>query len=99
MFIKDLYDTLARRARPEDVAAMIFKGHGGLSLDEKKVLAKATRRSWWASSMPQTFWRPDTMERQAKVAGDLIPVVAAPSVDAAPEVLIDYVGRLGATIA
>jgi hypothetical protein len=47
--------------------------------------------------MPQEFWRPATMERQAHVATALVPAVTAPKPDATPEVLLDYVARVGQT--
>ena len=97
--LNDLFETLGRRAQPENVAGLILRGMGDhLANAEKKLLAKATRQAWWVSSMPQVFWKPTGMQRQTRVATVLIPVVATPADPARPDDMLDYVGRLGQTV-
>jgi hypothetical protein len=97
--VHDLFQTLGRRARPEDVAGLIRHGMADrLSDAEKKLLARAARRAWWASSMPEHFWTPAGMERQARVAATLIPAVAAPEDTSQPDAMLDYVNQLGGAV-
>jgi hypothetical protein len=97
--LNDLFETLARRVQPENVASLILGGMAEqLSRAEKKLLAKATPRARWVSSMAEDFWKPASMERQAKVAAVLIPAVAKPEDTSRPDVMLDYVGRMGATV-
>lgn len=98
--LHELHYSLARRLQPEDVAQLILQGMGdSLSPAELKVLRKATVQASRTSSMPLDFWKPATIERQAKVAAALIPAVAPHPADAPPETLLGYVGELGQAIA
>jgi hypothetical protein len=97
--LDDLFGTLGRRLQPEKVAGLIVGGMADrLSPAEKRLLARASRPGWWASSMPQDFWKPAGMERQVRVAATLIPAVTTPADPSRPEIVLDYVGRLGKTL-
>jgi hypothetical protein len=97
--LNDLFVNLGRRAQPEDVARLIREGmRDRLTVVEKKILAKARRPAWWFSSMSQEFWKPAGMDRQACVATELFPAVATPSDTRRTDDMLQYVGRLGATV-
>ena len=78
--LRELFETLNQRHRPEDVAQMILDLPGTeLTDSERKVLNRAAENSfkrmrqahpeWYSgSSMSQDFKRADDMSRQAKVA-------------------------------
>jgi hypothetical protein len=98
--LQDLFDTLSRRLPPEAVARLILDRIGDRLPDaEKRLLTKATRPAWWASSMSQDFWKPVGMERQAQVAAALAPSVPVPGDTRRPDLMLDYVRRLGETVA
>jgi hypothetical protein len=97
--LNDLFETLRRRVQPETVAAQILAGMGDhLSPAERELLAKASQPGWWTSSMPQDFWKPAGMDRQARVAAVLIPAVDTPRETNRPDAMLDYVGHLGETV-
>jgi hypothetical protein len=96
--INDLFATLRRRLQPEHIAALIRRGMSRrLSAAEKNLLSGAARHAR-SSSMPQEFWKPAGMRRQTTVAAALVPAVAVPDDTSRPEVMLDYVGRLGETV-
>jgi hypothetical protein len=97
--LNDLFETLGRRAQPEKVAGLILAGMADrLSPAEKNLLARASRTGWWASSMPQVFWKPAGMGRQVRVAAALVPAVSTPADPSRPDGMLEYVSRLGETL-
>jgi hypothetical protein len=97
--LNDLFEALGRRASPEAIAGLILQGMADrLSGPEKALLGKAAGAAGWASSMPDVFWRPVGMDRQASVAAALSPGVAPPRDTDRPDDMLDYVARLGETI-
>jgi hypothetical protein len=97
--IEELFATLGRRVQPEDLAALILRGMDDrLSAAEKGLLRNAARHAR-RSSMPEEFWKPAGMERQARVAAALVPSVARPEDASRSDVMLDYVARLGETVA
>jgi hypothetical protein len=92
MSLNDLYESLQKRLRPEDVAETVIEVLGkDLSATETRVLKQATKSSmkslgWAYSSMSQDFFRAHVrLEPQAKVAGVLFrevpPLTAAGAMD------------------
>jgi len=75
--LRELYETLDARQRPEDVAQMVQEILGKkLQPKEKSILERASKRSLKRgmhsyTSMLQTFIRPKGMDRQIKVASDI----------------------------
>ena len=82
--MKELYETLDRRERPEDVAQMVLerlekKYRSGLRDEHRFTLDKAARRSskrskrkhYWGSSMSQDFRRVSGMKNHVAVARQL----------------------------
>lgn len=81
--VQELFASLDRRYRPEDIAELIEGriGHA-MNAEEIGVLKKASRHalrvSMGFSSMSQDFARPIGMERQLKVSAYLFPTVKVP---------------------
>lgn len=84
--IHELYESLDRRRRPEDIAELILGELDDLSGKElrlvQKVASRSIRRGWMgagASSMSEDFRRPTGMDRQLDVAEELFRVGDRPS--------------------
>lgn len=70
-----LFDTLDRRARPEDVARLVGQA-ATLSAQERQIISKTSSRSNTWSSMAADFARPSNMARQMSVARSLFASLA-----------------------
>jgi hypothetical protein len=103
----ELFHSLSKRSRPEDVAELIRRElDGSLSTAEAAVLHRAargalSRQSWGYSSMSDEFLRPVGMANQVQTARDLFPGVASPEGGDCdrPSVLAAYIGETSRTIA
>ncbi|MGL6096875.1 MAG: hypothetical protein ACRC7O_13895 [Fimbriiglobus sp.] len=105
--IDDLFASLSKRLRPEDVAELVRQELAGrLTRTEARVLAKAARGSlvrsiWGYSSMSTEFARPVGLASQVQTARELFPSAAAPS-DAEcddPRVVSAYIAAASREIA
>ncbi|AWM39516.1 hypothetical protein GobsT_21500 [Gemmata obscuriglobus] len=105
--IDDLYSSLARRLRPEDVAELVRQELGAaLSSAESTILDRAargahTRGGWAYSSMSTEFQKPVGLANQVRTARDLFPTLAAPAGAACdePAALAPYIAAASGTIA
>jgi hypothetical protein len=103
----ELFHSLSKRSRSEDVAELIRQElDGSLSTAEAAILHRAargalTRQSWGYSSMSDEFLRPVGMTNQVQTARDLFPGVIAPEgMDCdRPPILTEYIGEASRTIA
>ena len=82
--VQELFSSLDRRYRPEDVAQLIVDKLGNaMSADEVRVIQKASRHGLKSSpgvtTMSQDFARPVGMTRQLMVSGVLFPAVGIPA--------------------
>lgn len=105
--LDDLYASLAKRLRPEDVAEMVRRElAGSLEPKEASLLDRAargalTRQSWGYSSMPAEFARPVGLANQVRTARELFPAHPAPA-DAEcddPHVVTAYIAVASRVIA
>ena len=106
--LRELFESLDRRMRPEDVADLVLRVLGK-SVDNatRGVVNHAAKRShrrggWGYSSMSADFARPASFEAQLATAAALFPAAGAVPVgdDAADvERVREYLGRAEATIA
>ena len=102
--LRELFESLDRRRRPEDVAELIVGELDDPSSKELRTLQKVAggslKRGWWGfgfSSMADDFHRPAGMDRQLDVAEALFRVGDRPS-GTDLEGVKDYLVRAGATI-
>ena len=104
--MQELFESLRRRRRPEDVAEFVRELLGGrLSAAEGVLLEKAAqgalaRRPWGSTSMAEDFARPVGLARQVNVSAPASPA-AAPGAAACddPTVLTPYVADASRVIA
>lgn len=103
--LRELYESLDRRRRPEDVAELILGELDDLSRHDLRILQKVAggslRRGWWGhgySSMSDDFRRPVGLDRQLDVAEVLFHVGDRPAGDD-PAGVRGYLARAGGTIA
>ena len=105
--IDDLFLSISRRLRPEDIAELIRQELGD-SLDpaEVRVLDRAargalTRQSWGYSSMSTEFQRPVGLANQIHTARELFPTIAAPTHAECdtPALVSPYIAATSTTIA
>jgi hypothetical protein len=105
--IDDLYLSLSRRLRPEDVAELIRQElSDSLSPNEAGTLDRAARGahacdSWGYSSMSADFRQPVGLASQVGTARALFPTITAPTGDECedPAALTPYLASASATIA
>ena len=104
--LDELYDSLHRRFRPEDVAELVRQELGAsLTPRELAVLERAasgalSRRPGSYSSMSTDFHRPVGLASQVHTARELFPAVEAPS-DAdcdTPDLVVPYIAATSHTI-
>jgi hypothetical protein len=103
---QELFESLSRRRRPEDVAELIGQELSDrLNRSEKRILQRAAggalaRQSWAFTSMTEDFARPVGMRRQVQVARQLFPQVRAPKPTACDDlgVLEPYVADASRTL-
>lgn len=88
--LHELFGSLDRRRRPEDIAELILGELDDLGPDDLRTLQRvaggAQRRGWWGygySSMTEDFRRPVGMDRQLDVA-ELLFHVGEPPLGARP---------------
>jgi hypothetical protein len=85
MSMQELFESLRRRRRPEDVAELVRQLLADrLRPDEMKLLERAARgalarRAWSFTSMSEDFFQPVGLARQVRVARDLFPRIPAPT--------------------
>jgi len=103
--LHELFGSLDRRRRPEDIAELILGELDDLGPDDLRTLQRvaggAQRRGWWGygySSMTEDFRRPVGMDRQLDVAESLFHVGERPS-GLDPNGIRHYLERAEATIA
>ncbi len=104
--MKQLYDSLKQRKRPEDVAEMVLEElQGRLSPQEADVLRKAAKgslrhRLFQYTSMLQTFVQPVGLERQVATARELFESVRSLPTEQAsdPEAVEQFIRAAGEEI-
>ena len=103
--LRELFESLDRRRRPEDIAELILGELDDLAPEDLRTLQRVAggslKRGWWGhgfSSMSDDFRRPIGMDRQLDVAEALFNVGDRPS-GLDTEGIRDYLGRAEATIA
>ncbi len=105
--LRELFESLDRRRRPEDIAELILGELDELAAGELRALQRvaggSVRRGWWGygfSSMSDDFRRPAGMDRQLDVAEVLFHVGDRPSgadLEGVRQYLVRAEGTIGKT--